>query len=56
MKHHQHRQHYSPAAERAAQRANERAAAGLDFLAVLIVAAVLTVGALAYFDILTRGF
>lgn len=52
MKHHRHRQHYSPAAERAAQ----RAAAGSDFLAVLIVAAALTVGALAYFDILTRGF
>jgi hypothetical protein len=52
MKHHQHRQHYSPAAERAA----ERAAAGADFLAVLIVAGLLTLGALAYFDILTRGF
>jgi len=52
MKHHQHRQHYSPAAERA----EARAAAGFDFLAVLIVAAVLTVGALAYFDIFTKGF
>ncbi len=52
MKHHRHRQHYSPAAERAA----ERAAAGADFLAVLIVAGALTVGALVYFDIFTKGF
>ena len=52
MKHHKHRQHYSPAAERA----EARAAAGFDFLAVLIVAAALTVGALAYFDIFTKGF
>ena len=52
MKHHQHRQHYNPGAERA----EARAAAGFDFLAVLIVAAVLTVAALAYFDIFTKGF
>ena len=52
MKHHQHRQHYSPAAERA----ESRAAAGFDFLAVLIVAGALTVGALVYFDIFTKGF
>ena len=52
MKHHRHRQHYSPAAERA----EARAAAGFDFLAVLIGAGALTVGALAYFDIFTKGF
>ena len=52
MKHHRHRQHYSPAAERA----ESRAAAGADFAAVLIVAGALTVGALFYFDIFTKGF
>ena len=52
MNHHQHRQHYSPAAERA----EKRAAAGFEFLAVLIVAGALTVGALAYFEIFTKGF
>ena len=52
MKHHQHRQHYSPAAERAA----ERAAAGADFAAVLLIAGLLTVAGLAYFDIFTKGF
>ena len=52
MKHHKHRQHYSPGAERA----EKRAAAGFDFLAVLIVAGALTVGALFYFDIFTKGF
>jgi hypothetical protein len=52
MKHHQHRQTYSPAAERAAQ----RAAAGAELLAVLIVAGLLTLGALAFFDVLTKGF
>jgi hypothetical protein len=52
MKHHQHRQHYSPAAERA----EARAAAGADFAAILIIAGLLTLAALTYFDILTRGF
>ena len=52
MKHHEHRQLYSPAAERA----EKRAAAGLDFLAVLLIAGALTVGALSYFDIFTKGF
>jgi hypothetical protein len=52
MKHHEHRQTYSPAAERA----EKRAAAGLDFLAVLLIAGALTVAALAYFDVLTKGF
>ena len=52
MKHHRHRQHYSPAAERA----EKRAAAGFDFVAVLIVAGALTVGALVFFDIFTKGF
>ena len=52
MKHHKHHQNYSPAAERA----EARAAAGLDFLAVLIVAGALTIGALAFFGILTKGF
>ena len=52
MKHHQHRQHYSPAAERA----ESRAAAGADFAAILIIAGLLTMGALAYFDIFTKGF
>jgi len=52
MKHHRHRQHYSPAAERA----ESRAAAGADFAAILIVAGLLTMGALAYFDIFTKGF
>ena len=52
MKHHQHHQHYSPAAERA----ESRAAAGADFAAVLIIAGLLTMGALAYFDIFTKGF
>jgi hypothetical protein len=52
MKHHQHRQHYSPAAERAEQRAT----AGADFVAVLLIAGALTVGALFYFDIFTKGF
>ena len=52
MKHHKHRQHYSPGAERA----EARAAAGFDFLAVLLVAGALTVGALFYFDIFTKGF
>ena len=50
MKHHKHRQHYSP------ERAESRAAAGFDFLAVLLVAGALTVGALFYFDIFTKGF
>ena len=52
MKHHRHRQHYSPAAERA----EARAAAGFDFVAVLLIAGLLTWGALAYFDIFTKGF
>jgi len=52
MKHHRHRQHYSPAAERA----EARAAAGADFAAVLIIAGLLTWGALSYFDIFTKGF
>jgi hypothetical protein len=52
MKHHQHRQHYSPAAEHA----EKRAAAGADFAAVLIIAGLLTWGALSYFDIFTKGF
>ena len=50
MKHHQHRQHYSP------ERAESRAAAGADFAAILIIAGLLTIGALAYFDIFTKGF
>ena len=52
MKHHKHRQHYSPGAERA----EARAAAGADFAAVLIIAGLLTWGALSYFDIFTKGF
>jgi hypothetical protein len=36
--------------------ARARAAAGADFAAVLIVAGALTVGALFYFDIFTKGF
>ena len=52
MKHHRHRQHYSPAAERA----ELRAAAGAEFAAILLVAGALTVGALFYFDIFTKGF
>ena len=52
MKHHRHRQHYSPAADRA----EARASAGADFAAILIIAGALTVGALAYFDIFTKGF
>ncbi len=52
MKHHRHRQHYSPAAERA----KARAAAGADFAAILIIAGLLTMGALAYLDIFTKGF
>ena len=52
MKHHQHHQHYSPAAERAEQ----RAAAGADLVTVLLIAGLLTVAGLAYFDIFTKGF
>jgi hypothetical protein len=36
------------------ERLSERAQCALDFLAVLLIAAALTVGALAYFDILTK--
>lgn len=52
MKHHRHRQTYSPAAERA----EARATAGADLVAILLFSGALTVAALAYFDILTRGF
>jgi hypothetical protein len=52
MKHHRHRQTYRPGAERA----EARAAAGADFVAVLLIAGLLTWGALSYFDIFTKGF